>query len=48
VSDAVKGLHMLVVTKQTSVFYRYNSKSISIVTVFDNRMDPKKLKKELV
>jgi plasmid stabilization system protein ParE len=45
-TDFVKGLHMLVVTKQTSVFYRFDSKSISIVTIFDNRMNPKKLKKE--
>ena len=46
-SDLVKGLHMLVVTKQTSVFYRYDTKSIKVVTIFDNRMDPKKLNKEL-
>jgi plasmid stabilization system protein ParE len=42
----VKGLHMLVVTKQTSLFYRFDSKSITIVTLFDNRMEPDKLKKE--
>ncbi|MGD9993866.1 MAG: type II toxin-antitoxin system RelE/ParE family toxin [Salinivirgaceae bacterium] len=45
-TDFVKGLHMLVVTKQTSVFYRFDSKTISVVTIFDNRMNPKKLKKE--
>lgn len=44
--DFVKGLHMLVVTKQTSVFYRFDSKIISVATIFDNRMNPKKLKKE--
>jgi plasmid stabilization system protein ParE len=42
----VKGLHMLIVTKQTSVFYRYDSQTITIVTLFDNRMNPDKLKKE--
>lgn len=45
-TDFVKGLHMLVVTKQTSIFYRFDSKTISVVTIFDNRMNPEKLKKE--
>jgi plasmid stabilization system protein ParE len=45
-TDFVKGLHMVVVTKQTTVFYRYDSKSINIVTIFDNRMNPKRLRKE--
>jgi len=45
-TDFVKGLHMLVVTKQTSIFYRYDSKNITIVTLFDNRMNPDKLKEE--
>jgi plasmid stabilization system protein ParE len=45
-SDLIKGLHMLVVTKQTSLFYRFDSKNITIVTLFDNRMNPEKLKKE--
>ena len=38
---------MLVVTKQTSLFYRFDSKTIKVVTIFDNRMNPDKLKKEL-
>ena len=46
-TDFVKGLHMLVATKQTSVFYRFDSKTIKVVTIFDNRMDPDKLRKEL-
>jgi len=45
-TNFIKGLHKLVITKQTSVFYRYNSKTITIVTIFDNRMDPNKLKSE--
>ena len=45
-TDFVKRLHMLVVTKQTSIFYRFDSKTISVVTIFDNRMNPEKLKKE--
>ena len=46
-TDFVKGLHRLAVTKQTSLFYRFDSKAIKIVTIFDNRMNPAKLKKEL-
>ena len=45
-TDFVKGLHMLVVTKQTSVFYRFDAETIFIVTIFDNRMNPKELEKE--
>jgi len=30
-TDFVKGLHRLVVTKQTTVFYRFDSKIITIV-----------------
>lgn len=39
----VKGLHMFVVTKQTSLFYRYDTKTITIFSVFDNRSNPNKL-----
>ena len=46
-TNFVKGLHMLVVNKQTSLFYRFDSKTIRVVTIFDNRMDPNKLKREL-
>lgn len=38
---------MFVVTKQTSFFYRFDTKTITIVTIFDNRMNPKRLKKEV-
>ena len=46
-TDFVKGLHMLVVTKQTSIFYRFDSKTITIITIFDNRMNPDKLEEEI-
>ena len=45
-TDHVKGLHMLIITKQTSVFYRLDSKQITIVTLFDNRMNPRILRTE--
>ena len=38
---------MLVVTKQTSLFYRFDKKTITIVTIFDNRMNPDRLKTEV-
>jgi plasmid stabilization system protein ParE len=39
-------LYRCVVTKQTTLYYKFDSKKVYIVTVFDNRMNPKKLKKE--
>ncbi len=46
-SDKEKGLRKCVLTKQTSLYYEYNSKEIHILTFFDTRQDPKKLKKDL-
>ena len=46
-TNSVKGLRMLIVTKQTSLFYKFNSKTIFVITIFDNRMNPTKLKKEI-
>lgn len=43
-SKEMKGLFKCVVTKQTSIFYRVGSFEIEIVSIFDNRQDPKKLK----
>jgi len=44
-----KGLFKCVVTKQTTFYYRINSElnSIEIITLFDTRQNPKKLKKNL-
>lgn len=42
-----KGLHKCVITKQNTLYYRFNSEDIIIVTVFDNRQHPEKLKSEL-
>ena len=46
-TGSVKGLHRLVIIKQTSIYYRFDKKQIKIVTFFDTRMDPKKLRKEI-
>lgn len=43
-TNILKNLHKYVVTKQTSIFYRVNNKSITIIALFDNRMNPEKLK----
>lgn len=36
-----------VVTKQTTIFYIFNSKKITIVSVFDTRQDPNRIKKDI-
>jgi plasmid stabilization system protein ParE len=46
-SNMLSGLHKCVITKQTTIYYRYDNKNIYIVTLFDNRQNPKKLKKEI-
>lgn len=46
-SEILKGLHKSVVTKQTSIYYKYDKNTIMIVAIIDNRMDLKKLKKDL-
>lgn len=42
-----KGLKKCVLTKQTTLYYRYNSKRITIITIFDTRQNPNKLNKEI-
>jgi len=43
-SNIIRNLHKYILTKQTSIIYRVNEKEITILTIFDNRMDPDKLK----
>ncbi|MGO1752322.1 MAG: type II toxin-antitoxin system RelE/ParE family toxin [Psychroflexus sp.] len=45
-SNKRKGLRRCVVTKQITLYYRFNSKRINLVTIFDTRQKPKKLNKE--
>ena len=45
-SEKVRGLRKCVVTKQTTVFYKYSETTIDVITIFDNRQNPKSLKKE--
>ncbi|HOZ13539.1 MAG TPA: type II toxin-antitoxin system RelE/ParE family toxin [Tenuifilaceae bacterium] len=46
-SEKVKGLRKCVVTKQTTIFYKYTETSIDIVAIFDNRQSPKSLENEI-
>ena len=45
-SDILKDLHRFVVTKQTTVYYKYDKNNVIIVTLFDTRQNPKRLKKD--
>jgi len=44
VSEEFPGLYKCVVTKQTTFYYRIEEKEIQVITFFDNRQDPKKLR----
>lgn len=46
-SKKVNGLRKCVITKQTTIYYRFNSKRINIVTLFDTRQHPNRLDKEI-
>jgi plasmid stabilization system protein ParE len=41
------GIFKCVITSQTSLFYRINNEKIEIITIFDNRQSPVRLKKEI-
>jgi len=40
------GLRKCVITKQTTLYYRFDTKQIKIVTIFDTRQNPNTLKKD--
>ena len=42
-----KNIRRAVIEKMISVYYRKTSEGIEIITLFDNRMDPKKVKSSL-
>ena len=39
-------LYRCVVTKQVSIFYQFDDKNINVVSIFDTRMNPARLKDE--
>ena len=36
-----------VITKQTTIYYRFNSEKITIISIFDTRQNPNKIKKDI-
>ena len=46
-SEVIKDLFKNVITRQTTVYYKFDSEKLYIVTIFDTRQDPKKLGKEV-
>jgi len=46
-SNLKKELHRCVVTRQTTIYYLFNNTEIQIITIFDARMNPKRLKQEI-
>ena len=45
-SQIKSGLHRCLVSKHTTLYYTFDTKKVYIVTIFDNRMNPEKLKQE--
>ncbi len=43
-ASSYENLHKCVVSKQTTIFYVFDDKKIYIVSVFDTRQNPKKIK----
>lgn len=43
-SNTSIGLHKCVVSKQTTIFYRFSETTLNIVTIFDTRMNTSKKK----
>jgi plasmid stabilization system protein ParE len=43
-SQKLLGAHECLITKHNSLFYTYNESHLFIVTIWDNRQDPGKLK----
>jgi plasmid stabilization system protein ParE len=36
-----------VLSKQTTIYYKFNTKRVDIITFFDSRQDPNKIKKDI-
>jgi plasmid stabilization system protein ParE len=46
-SEKDPSLRKCVVTKQTTLYFKFDEKEIKILTIFDNRQNPDKLKNDL-
>lgn len=47
VSKSNSKIRKCIVSKHNSVYFKFSETEINILTLFDNRMNPKKLKKDL-
>ena len=46
-SESVKGLRRFVISKQVTIYYKFNSTTVYIVTLFDNRQNPDNIRSEI-
>ena len=46
-SQKINGLRKCVVTRQTTIFYKFTDAKIDVVMIFDNRKNPKSFIKEI-
>lgn len=46
-STKMKGLHKFILTKHNTLFYRFDDSKVVIITIFDTRQHPNKLKKDV-
>ncbi|WP_202702867.1 type II toxin-antitoxin system RelE/ParE family toxin [Flavobacterium sp. UGB4466] len=47
ISESNRKVHKCVVTKQSTLFYKFNNKRIEIIAFLDTRQDPNKIKKDI-
>lgn len=45
-SELKPDFYRCIITKQTSLYYKFDAKKVYVIAIFDNRMNPKKLKEE--
>ncbi|QOG02801.1 type II toxin-antitoxin system RelE/ParE family toxin [Flavobacterium sp. MDT1-60] len=46
-SELNKNYHKCVLSKQTTIYYKFNTKRVEIIAFFDTRQDPNKIKKDI-
>ena len=46
-SELNKNYRKCVLSKQTTIHYKFNTKRVEIITFFDTRQDPNKIKKDI-
>ncbi|MFC4632406.1 type II toxin-antitoxin system RelE/ParE family toxin [Dokdonia ponticola] len=46
-SEKQVGLHKCVITKQITLYYRFDAETVYLITIFDTRQHPEKLRGDL-